>query len=145
MDEQATPQDQQSSPLQEALGGQPKIFKEKDASLVAAVLQKAVQTLKDTLGEDFFCDHVTLGIQIDHEKKGFDGVMATKYMTMGVTEEQYLNLACYLTYMVGIMRSNKPEDIGANCKIAAKEVKHRVNKYHEANPYIPQEEDEAVA
>lgn len=119
---------------------EPQVFRDKDAALVSNVLQKAVQTLKDTMGEDFFCDNVGMAIEINFERAQFPGQKTTQYMIMG-SEEQYLNLACYLTYIVGVMRAKTPAEIEAYLKITAKEVKHKVMKYNNANPYQPEEDE----
>lgn len=116
-----------------------KRFQQKDAQLVSTILKKSVDTMKQTLGDDFFCKYVAVAIEVKFEDPFIPGKMATQYMTLG-DEEQYLNLACYLTYMVGMMRCNSPDNIEAFLKEAAKDVKHRVIKYNSDNPYQPQNE-----
>jgi len=112
-----------------------KMLQQHDIDIISKIIRESVDRMKVTYGEDKFCEHVAIAMELRFENPLVPGKIATQYMLLG-EDDQYKNLACYLIYSLGMINAKSPEDIEPSLKRAANELKKLVLKYNKDNPYI---------
>lgn len=114
------------------------MLQEADIETIMKIMQNSVQTLKDSLGEDKFCNGVGIALEMKFENPLVPDKIITQYMTLG-DERQYKNLACYLAYSVGMMNAKSPDDIENALSKVCDELKELVLQYNKDNPYTDEQ------